>query len=66
MQAPDVFPDAVRIALEQWCEQRRITPQGDASLATTLGVSWDAIMGCYCFIYRDIFYGIELSGYIHT
>lgn len=59
---PEQIPDAVLKSFEQWKSHYQCRRSTDAIPK----LMFDNLLGCYYFTYHEIFYGIELDGYLHT
>ena len=59
MKKPDATPQAVTDSVKRWCDSRNLTPE-------SLDLRWDALNGNYFFEHNGTYFGVELSGYIHT
>ena len=54
----------VRVALRRWAERKRDRMVSYNEIMEAL--RWDNMNRCWCFIWCNMYVGIELDGHIHT
>lgn len=51
----------VKDAITKWCASKKLNPSVILSLT-----EWDNFNKCFCFVYNNMYHGVEENGHIHT